>query len=137
MNTLFKVHLNLWQSFRRLPLWVQLWMAAILLPVNLASLLLLHYSSSQWIALSAFIVVASNMLLMYTNGGFSRLLAVPHLLIWGPLQVILLMYLAQSRGPLTSGEVLYVSLVLVVNGISLVFDLIDTWRWIKGERELF
>lgn len=45
------------------------------------------------------------------------------------------MYLAQS--PLTTGEVLYVSLVLVVNGISLVFDLIDAWRWMQGERQIF
>jgi hypothetical protein len=112
-------------------------MAAILLPANLASLLLLHYPSSEWIALSALIVVGSNMLLMYLYGGFSRLLAVPHLLIWGPLQVMLLMYLAQSGEPLATGEVLYVSLVLVVNGISLVFDLIDAWRWMQGERQLF
>lgn len=50
---------------------------------------------------------------------------------------MLLMYLAQSSGPLATGEVLYVSLVLVVNGISLVFDLIDTWRWMQGERQQF
>lgn len=137
MNALINLHLKLWQSFRRLPLWVQLWMAGLLLPINLASLFLLHYPSAQWIALSAVIVVGSNMLLMYLYGGFSRLLAVPHLLIWGPLQVMLLMYLAQSGEPLATGEVLYVSLVLVVNGISLVFDLIDAWRWMQGERQLF
>lgn len=137
MNALIEIHLSLWHSFRRLPLWVQLWMAVILLPVNLASFLLLHYPSAQWIALSALTVVGSNMLLMYRYGGFSRLLAVPHLLIWGPLQVILLMYLAQQPAPLPTGEVLYVSLVLVVNGISLVFDLLDAWRWRQGERQLF
>jgi hypothetical protein len=47
MNALINLHLNLWQSFRRLPLWVQLWMAVILLPANLASLLLLHYPSDH------------------------------------------------------------------------------------------
>jgi hypothetical protein len=40
-------------------------MAAVLLPVNLASLALLHYSSAQWIAVSAVMVVACNMLLIY------------------------------------------------------------------------
>ena len=29
----------------------------------------------------------------------------------------------------------YAILVLVVNAISLVFDLLDSWRWLRGERE--
>jgi hypothetical protein len=94
LNALIEIHLRVWHSFRRLPLWVQLWMAAVLLPVNLASLALLHYSSAQWIAVSAVMVVACNMLLIYKYGGFNRLLAIPHLLIWGPLQIMLVMHLA-------------------------------------------
>lgn len=137
MNALIKRHLSLWHSFRRLPAWVQMWMAGVLLPVNLASLFLLHYSSAQWIALCAVTVTGSNMLLMYKYAGFSRLLAVPHLLIWGPLQVVLPIYLAQQTTPLPTGELLYIGLVLAVNGISLFFDLLDTWRWLQGERELF
>ena len=27
--------------------------------------------------------------------------------------------------------------VLVINGISLCFDVIDTRRWLRGEREVF
>ncbi|TXI30780.1 MAG: hypothetical protein E6Q69_12925 [Aquipseudomonas alcaligenes] len=137
MNTLVAVHQNLWQSFRRLPSWVQLWMAVILLPANLLSLFLLEYPSARMIAIAALLALGSNMLLMYRYGGFSRLMALPHLLVWGPLQVLLLMYLAGSAPAPSLHEVIYVCWVLAVNGVSLFFDVLDSWRWLQGERQLF
>jgi len=135
MNAFVELHQRLWQSFRRLPVWVQLWMAAILLPANLLSLFLLDYPSARMIALAALLALGSNMLLMYWYAGFTRLMAMPHLLVWGPLQVMLLMYLMASTP--TADEVMYIGLVLAVNGISLYFDALDSWRWLQGERQLF
>lgn len=43
MKAAIELHQSLWQSFRRLPRWVRLWMAAVLLPVNLLSLFLLDF----------------------------------------------------------------------------------------------
>lgn len=137
MKTIVEVHLNLWSSFRRLPHWVQLWMAAVLLPVNLASLFLLEYASARMIAIAAILALGSNMVLMYRCSGLSRLLALPHLLVWGPLQVMLHMYLAGNTPSPNINEVIYVCLVLAVNGVSLCFDLLDTWRWLQGERQVF
>lgn len=135
MSALVAVHQSLWRSFRRLPPWVQLWMAAVLLPANLLSLFLLQYPSARMVAIAAVLALGSNMLLMYGYGGFSRLMALPHLLVWGPLQVMLLMYLMASTP--TTEEVMYISLVLAVNGISLLFDTLDSWRWLQGERQVF
>jgi len=27
-------------------------------------------------------------------------------------------------------------ILFVINGISLVFDVVDSWRWLRGEREV-
>jgi len=135
MSIFVAIHRSLWLSFRRLPLWVQLWMAAVLLPANLLSLFLLQYPGSRMVAIAAVLVLGSNMLLMYGCAGFTRLMALPHLLVWGPLQVMLPIYLMASTP--TAVEVMYVCLVLAVNGISLCFDALDSWHWLQGERQVF
>jgi hypothetical protein len=135
MNAFVAIHQSLWRSFRRLPQWVQLWMAAVLLPANLLSLFLLQYPSARMVAIAAVLALGSNMLLMYGYAGFTRLMALPHLLVWGPLQVMLLMYLMASTP--TADEFMYIGLVLAVNGISLLFDALDSWRWLQGERQVF
>jgi hypothetical protein len=87
------------------------------------------------VAIAAALALGSNMLLMYGYVGFTRLMALPHLLVWGPLEVMLLMYLMASTP--TAGEILYLCLVLAVNGISLCFDALDSWHWLQGERQVF
>lgn len=136
MNRFVETNLQLWLSFRRLPLWVQVWMALVLVPVNLLSFLVLEYQAAQMVALAAVLALGSNMLLLYRYEGFSRAMALPHLVFWGPLQILLLMRVLQTPAP-DSGEVLFICLVLLVNGISLIFDLLDTWRWWQGERQVF
>jgi hypothetical protein len=135
MHALIDLHQRIWQSFRRLPLWVQLWLAIILIPVNLFSLLLLEHASGQLIAVAALLVLGSNTVLLYLQGGFSRLMALPHLLVWGPLQIFLLVYLMDAAAD--TREFVYLCVLLAVNGISLAFDLLDSWRWFQGGREVF
>ena len=85
MSALMAIHRGLWLSFRRLPLW-----AHVLLPANLLSLFLLQYPGARMVAIAAVLVLGSNMLLMYGCAGFTRLMALPDLLVWRPLQVMLL-----------------------------------------------
>ncbi|MFP5420007.1 MAG: hypothetical protein ACLGID_00880 [Gammaproteobacteria bacterium] len=131
-----EINRQLWLSFRRLPLWVQIWMALVLVPVNLLSFLVLEFQAAQMVALAAVLALGSNMLLLYWYEGFSRAMALPHLVFWGPLQILLLMRVLQTPAP-NAGEVMFIGLVLLVNGISLIFDLLDTWRWWQGERQVF
>ncbi|EPG3324513.1 hypothetical protein L4H84_002601 [Pseudomonas aeruginosa] len=136
MNRFVEINRQLWLSFRRLPLWVQIWMALVLVPVNLLSFLVLEFQAAQMVALAAVLALGSNMLLLYWYEGFSRAMALPHLVFWGPLQILLLMRVLQTPAP-DAGEVMFIGLVLLVNGISLIFDLLDTWRWWQGERQVF
>ncbi|HQR70758.1 MAG TPA: hypothetical protein PLE54_09150 [Burkholderiaceae bacterium] len=127
---------EIWHSYRSLPLWVQLWVGLVLVPVNALSLALLDHWAGRAAALAALAVVATNLPIMWLERGMSRLMAVPHLLIWGPLQGVLVLRLLERVGPLpvAAVECLFILTLLVVNGISLAFDALDTWRWLRGER---
>jgi hypothetical protein len=118
-----------------LPVWVQIWVGGILVPVNAASFALLDTWSGQVIAIAALVVVASNLPIMLWARGMSRLMSLPHLFIWGPLEILLLWHMRQATGGMAELEAAYVWLVLSVNAISLVFDALDSWRWLKGERD--
>lgn len=127
---------DIWHSYRSLPLWVQLWVGLILVPANALSFAVLDHWAGRWAALAALAVVATNLPIMWIERGMSRLMAVPHLVIWGPLEVALLLRLANRVGPipLESLERTFVVILLVVNGISLAFDALDTLRWCRGGR---
>ena len=127
-------HQDSWHSFRTLPLWVQIWVGGILVPVNAVAFLFLGTPGGFWTAVAAVLVMASNYPIMLACRGMSRLMSVPHLLIWGPLQVFLIYHVTVAETSVP--ETMFVLLVLVVNGVSLVFDALDSWRWFCGEREV-
>lgn len=124
--------IDIWQSFRSLPLWVQIWVAIVLVPVNLASLLFLDHPMGGWISFLAIIAMAPNVILMWNERGFSRVLALPHLLPWTLLLGIIAGVLPQATG----GFAGYLWLLLVTNLISLLFDYPDALRWLRGERSV-
>lgn len=133
MNTLHES----WQSFRSLPVWVQIWVGLILVPANVAPFFLLDTWSGQRAAITALFVVATNMPLMLWYAGMNRALSIPHLLAWIPLEIALVMRVTGQAGPetLAAPELALAWGLLVINGISVVFDVLDTWRWVRGERE--
>lgn len=131
-------HQRIWISFRSVPAWVQIWVALILIPVNAAGFFLMDWWSGQMVAWAALFVVATNMPIMYLEGGMSRLMSIPHLIAWIPLELGLIMRLMGEVGAAAPSqpEMLFIVLVLAVNGISLVFDGLDSVRWLRGERDI-
>lgn len=127
-------HLDSWRSFQSLPLWVQIWVAGILVPVNAAAFLFLDTTAGRWAAVAAALVLLSNYPIMLACRGMSRLMALPHLAIWGPLQILLLHRLVVAD--LVQPEFGLILVIFVVNSVSLLFDTIDSWRWCAGEREV-
>lgn len=128
----------IWRSFRSLPLWVQVWVGLILFPANMASLLLLDTWAGAAAAWAFLFVAATNLPIMYVERGFGRLMSVPHLFAWIPLEVALAVrLLGLVDGPLPVGaELHYIQMLLVINGISLAFDIVDSVRWLRGERDI-
>lgn len=123
------------RSFRSLPRWVQVWVGLFLVPVNVAPFFLPgSYVGHVGIA-STLLIAATNVPIMLIERGMSRLMSVPHLLIWVPLLVVLAVHL-QSGASLAPAERALAYALIGLNGISLVFDGLDSWRWWRGERDV-
>ena len=130
--------LRMWASFRSLPLWVQVWISVFLFPANAASLALTHWDAGFWAAWAFVVVGGSNVTMLVLQAGLSRMMALPHVLAWGPLQGYLLYWLLTSgQQGIGSGEWTYAFLLFTINAISLSFDLLDSWKWLHGARDVY
>lgn len=123
------------RSFLALPGRVQFWVGVVLIPVNTAPFFFLHSPIGRAAAMASAFVVLTNVPIMLHQRGMSRLMSVPHLIAW----LALLPYLAARLvfgAPLGNAEALLAITLIVVNGISLVFDTLDTWRWLCRKRDI-
>ena len=127
---------DIWQSLRSLPGWVKVWVLAILVPVNIVPFFFLDTATGLAASLAAVFVAVTNMPLMWIYRGMNKVMSIPHLFAWFPLSIYLLLCLADDsyRENMASTEQVMVLVLLVVNGISLVFDAVDSWKWIRGDR---
>lgn len=125
---------QIWQSLIGLPHWVKLWLL-VLMTANMSSLFFLDSSVGQWTAISFLVVGLVNMPMIYFQNGLTRLLSFPHL-IWFGLLAYLLTQLFGQTDLLTGNLRNFVIIVIVINGISLVFDTLECIRWLKGNREV-
>ncbi|NOY69403.1 MAG: hypothetical protein GXP53_07930 [Deltaproteobacteria bacterium] len=125
-------------SFRSLPLWVQVWVAFILVPVNAAAFLFTHTPTGMAAAVAAVFVVATNVPIMLYEGGMSRLMAIPHLFAWTPLTLFIIFRLLNLTGGPAMGkpELILAATLLLINSISLFFDTLDTVKWCRGEKDV-
>ncbi len=112
------------QSWMALPLWVKIWLF-ILNAVFLAAFATLP----DGVANVSFIAYVATIPLMVGqigyDAGLRRILGLAHLVPWLPLLVWLIV--AADTTPHTS-------MLTAVLAICLAFDVIDLWRFVKGER---
>lgn len=122
------------QSFMRLPLWVQIWVAIWLFPMNLGGLFFLDDPVGRWCAVLGIVGMAPNMIIMWRQRGLSKAMAFPHLIPWTILVIWLALVLSGETPP--AGAVFhYAWAMLATNTISLIFDYRDAWQWWNGDRE--
>jgi hypothetical protein len=124
--------LAIWRSFRALPFWVQFWVAVILVPVNMIAAIFYTAPNGVLIAVLAIGAMALNGVIMLIERGFSKAMALPHVLIWTPM-VFLILWMLQS-GAVDGIYAQFLWILLVVDLISLGFDYKDTRDWLRGER---
>jgi len=124
---------EVFRSYRRLPLWVQAWVSFILVPVNAASLAFLSEPFGLWIAVPAVGAMLLNGVILLIERGFSKLMALPHVLIWTPMLGLVAWLPAQDIAPAYR---VYLLILLAVDAVSLILDVIDTRKWLSGDREI-
>ena len=75
--------LDIWQSFRSLPGWVQFWVGSILVPINLFPIVFWdHPDSGFLIATLAIGGMLPNIGIMIAERGFSKSMAISHLFLF-------------------------------------------------------
>ena len=121
---------EIWKSFRALPAWVQIWVAFLLVPINMAAMFFLNEPSGVWIAVLAIGAMMLNLPIMLHDRGFSKMMALPHLVPW----TILVLWIALARPVGSAAYDIYLWVLLVTNVISLAFDYPDAAKWLHGDR---
>ena len=76
---------DIWGSTLRLPTPVQVWVFVVLMPVNLAALLVVGQPWGGVVAGLAVGALAVNGVVMVRDRGFSLAMALPHVVLWIPL----------------------------------------------------
>ena len=117
------------------PAWVVMWMNVLLLGGFVLPLALFIWRETRLAALASVlgnVVNAFAVTAIYNALGYVKLLGLPHIFMWGPLVVYLLVL---ARRPTTRGAPRWIALVVAgVLSISLAFDIVDVIRWLLGER---
>lgn len=124
-----------WRSFRGMPLWVRIWVS-VLATTNTASLLFLDTAIGAWTAIAFVVVCTFNIPMMLVQHGLTRLMSFPHF-VWVPLLIFLYPQLF-GQSPVEPGSLVHIFgiLVFAVNGISLLFDIYESFVWLRGGREV-
>jgi len=124
-------------SMVRLPLWVHVWIWVLLLPINIASLFFMDTATGLYGAIAIIFVLMVNSALILINQGMSKVLAIPHLIAWGPLVIYIVWRALFGAGYIYwDNEALLALGLLIVNIISLGFDVYDTREWRAGNRSI-
>lgn len=126
--------LDIWNSFRHLPLWVQIWVAIILVPVNIAALFFVFEPYGLLVAALANGGMLPNLGIMVWERGFSATMALPHVVIWTPL-VLLVIWMILTDVTDDPAYRTFLWVLLVVDTLSLVFDFNDARKWMKSRRK--
>ena len=127
------IFVDMWKSVRALPFWVQIWVVVILVPVNFAALLFWDAAYGRLVGFLAAFAVLVNVVPLFRDRGFSKAMALSHVVLWIPLVALIVWLLWQ--GGVVGGYVWFLWLLLLVDGISLAFDIPDAWKWWQGDRK--
>ena len=113
------------------PLWVQVWVGVLMCANGIAPLFFLGRLEAQ-IVLGAFALAGLLMTLLTARAGFSRLLGLGHF-PW----FVLVAFLWSRLGEIPASDAfgMWVRAVIVIDAISLLFDVADVARYAFGERE--
>lgn len=127
------VSLSLWSA----PAWVRIWVFVFLVPVNFWAVgvwLVMGHPLPAWLSLAWLFVVIINCWIALTERGVSKITSATHLIVWLPGWAYAIWWLME--GTLSGHLLVFAWAYAVIIGICNLFDLYDTFRWIRGERDV-
>ena len=109
------------------PVWISIWLLFLMI-VNVASVAFWNEPLAK-IILITFIISALLMMGLYSRFGFEKILGMGHIL-WIPLLAYLLMEIPATEGTFKG----YLIILLISITTSLVFDIVDVWKYFTGQK---
>ncbi len=106
------------------PIWIPLWVMVLMI-VNIASVLYWPETLALIIFIT-FMASAMIMMLLYSHFGFEKILGLGHIL-WIPLLIYIGIEFPTAEQPFQQ----YLIVLSVIITISLVFDIIDLFKYFK------
>lgn len=109
------------------PLWVSAWVAMLAF-ANVASIFYWPETLAR-VILVLFIVSSVLMMALYSYFGFEKILGLGHVL-W----IFLLPYIVVHLDDVDGDFLAYLVVLAILITISLVFDILDVWRYVRDRR---
>ncbi len=104
---------------------------ALMIVLNAVVPLILISTLEGKVVLATFVAAAALMMAIHRAKGFVRLIGTGHF-VWFPLLAWLATRFDATSGPMRA----WLIALFVVNGLSLVIDVIDLIRYLRGDREI-
>lgn len=128
------------RSWRALPLWVELWVVYLFIANTLC--IFGTTPQAQAIGICGLFILITNTAVVIIWAGFTKVMSFFHLIAWIPLVIYLFLTLVlPPAGIWTSQELKLWSfdwfltvIIIITNSISLAFDILDCYKYIKGDR---
>ena len=114
-----------------MPLYWRVWVAT-LVGVNVVAPLFFLPRMEALMALAAMMASMTLMVALTSRFGFTRVLGLAHV-FWAPLLVFFILRLGDA--PATDVFGVWMRMLILLNGVSLVIDAADVVRYIAGERQ--
>jgi hypothetical protein len=119
------------EDYRKFGLGWRLWMVLLQI-VNLIGPLIFIGRTEAWVVLAGYAMAAAIIVSLHRRLGWVRLLGVGHFPWFLIVPWVAVRYAAQAPSGIFGFWLLS---VLVINGISLVIDVVDVVRFLSGERK--
>ena len=118
------------QGLRKMPLYAQLWVALLVIANGIVPLFFLGRIEAD-VTLIVFLANAALMMVLTKEYGFTRILGAGHF-PW----FILLIYLLTRLNAIPAADTygLWLRAVMIINAISLIIDVTDVVRYLRGDR---
>lgn len=122
------------EQIQSLPLLMLVWLR-LLGALNLSSVFFIRRIQARWV-LGAMLFVAATNVPMFLSMGLVKLGSIPHLVVWIPLVVWLAGQLRTGKVDIRSTFGVWCFAVMLVDLVSVVFDLRDGAQYLLGDRGL-
>jgi len=123
MRNPFRFFIELMQQ----PVWIPIWLLFLMI-INIVSVVFWSEPLAKTIFVT-FMLSAMLMMALYSKYGFEKILGMGHIL-WIPLLIYMLMVIPSATSTFKN----YLVILSVSIAISLVFDIVDVWKYYTSRK---